>query len=122
MHAEPGTMGGSEPGGTTAQNEESMQDTSLIPGESAGQGGLPASAHAAQAQSPAGAGPFPSFHGRTVSWVAVAIMVVGFLVGGVGLIAGGHGGPIWWMFWTGGGIAVLGLLVSLATNMFEDWY
>ena len=31
------------------------------------------------------------FHGRRVSWVEVSIMLAGFVVGGVGLIAG----PTW---------------------------
>jgi hypothetical protein len=56
-----------------------------------------------------------------VSWVAVGIIAVGFIVGGLALVFG-HGGPIWWLFWVGAGLAALGLLVSVATNMFEDWY
>ena len=48
-------------------------------------------------------------------------MTVGFVVGGLGLILG-HGGPTWWAFWTGAGVAVLGLFLALATNTFEDWY
>ncbi len=122
MHSDPGTMGGQETGNATSQSEARMQDTSVVPGESAGPGSLPASAQPASAHSASTAGPYPSFHGRTVSWVAVAIMVVGFVVGGLGLVLGGHGGPVWWLFWAGAGVAVLGLLVSLATNMFEDWY
>jgi hypothetical protein len=54
-------------------------------------------------------------------WVAVGIMVAGFIVGGLALLLG-SGGPIWWLFWAGVGITALGLLISLATNMFEDWY
>ncbi len=67
------------------------------------------------------AGPYPAFHGRKVSWVAVALVMAGFLVGGLAMIFG-TGGPIWWLFWTGVGVAVLGLLVAIATNIFEDWY
>jgi len=48
-------------------------------------------------------------------------MAIGFIIGGLGLILG-RGGPTWWAVWVGGGVAVLGLLVALATNMFEDWY
>jgi hypothetical protein len=66
-------------------------------------------------------GPFPPFHGRTVSWVAVSIVMVGFLVGGVGLMFG-SAGPTWWLFWTGVGVSVLGLLLAAAANIFEDWY
>jgi hypothetical protein len=66
-------------------------------------------------------GPHPSFHGRRVSWVAVSIITAGFLIGGLALIFGHHG-PTWWLFWIGAGAAVLGILLTLATNTFEDWY
>ena len=110
---EPSGMGGAAFGSVTSQSGEAMQDTSVAHGGPGGHAPVPAG--------PAAAGPYPSYHGRTVSWVAVAIMVVGFVVGGLALIFG-HGGPIWWLFWVGSGVAVLGLLVALATNMFEDWY
>ena len=113
--SESGTAGDSAFGSGTSQSEAVMHDTSVVPGGPTGQGGI-----TAPGQSPA-AGPHPSYHGRTVSWVAVAIMVVGFIVGGLAMVFG-HGGPIWWLFWVGAGVAVLGLLLSLATNMFEDWY
>ncbi|HEY5989850.1 MAG TPA: hypothetical protein VIV12_26230 [Streptosporangiaceae bacterium] len=67
---------------------------------------------------PAGAVTPQPFHGRAVSWVAVSIIMVAFLVGGVGLIIG----PAWWLFWTGVGIATVGALLALATDIFEDWY
>jgi hypothetical protein len=63
----------------------------------------------------------PSFHGRAVSWFAVSTIMAGFLVGGLALMLG-DGGPVWWLFWTGAGLAVAGLLLSVATNTFEDWY
>lgn len=63
----------------------------------------------------------PSFHGRPVSWAAVSIITVGFVVGGLAMIVGHHG-PTWWLFWVGAALAVVGLLISLATNTFEDWY
>jgi hypothetical protein len=63
----------------------------------------------------------PSFHGRTVSWVAVGIIMAGFLTSGLGMIFGHHG-PIWWLFWVGAALAAAGLLISFATNTFEDWY
>ena len=63
----------------------------------------------------------PSFHGRTVSWVAVSIIVTGFVAGSLGMLFGHHG-PIWWLFWVGAALAAAGLLMSLATNTFEDWY
>lgn len=88
---EPGTVGGSLPDSTTV-NE----------------------AHG-------GGAAHPSFHGRTVSWVAVSIIMVGFLVGGLAMMVGNHG-PTWWLFWLGVALAVVGLLISFATNTFEDWY
>jgi hypothetical protein len=60
----------------------------------------------------------PPFHGRAVSWVAVSIIVVGFLVGGLGLVFG----PTWVAFWIGLGLAVVGGLLALSTNIFDDWY
>jgi len=60
----------------------------------------------------------PPFHGRAVSWVAVSIIMVGFLVGGLGLVFG----PTWVAFWIGLGLAVVGGLLALATNIFNDWY
>jgi hypothetical protein len=58
------------------------------------------------------------FHGRAVSWVAVSIVMAGFVVGGLGLVIG----PSWVAFWVGVGMAVVGGLLALATNIFEDWY
>ncbi|HET9893611.1 MAG TPA: hypothetical protein VFQ44_01510 [Streptosporangiaceae bacterium] len=93
---------------------------SARPAASSGAGTEPG-AVAPAAQSASQLGPFPPFHGRRVSWVAVSIVVVGFLIGGLALVFGHHG-PIWWLFWTGTGVAVLGLLITFATNTFEDWY
>ena len=74
------------------------------------------------AQRPAHESPVhPSYHGRAVSWVAVSIVMAGFLVGGAGLVFG-SGGPTWWLFWLGTGLAALGVLLSIATNTFDDWY
>ena len=58
------------------------------------------------------------FHGRPVSWVAVSIIMAGFLVGGLGLVFG----PTWWLFWAGLGAAIVGGLLALGTHIFEDWY
>jgi hypothetical protein len=60
----------------------------------------------------------PPFHGRAVSWVAVSIVMAGFAAGGLGLVFG----PSWVAFWVGVGMAVVGGLLALATNIFEDWY
>ena len=62
-----------------------------------------------------------TFHGRTVSWVAVSAVMVGFLIGALALVFG-KGGPTWWLFWTGAGLAVVGGLLAMATDIFEDWY
>jgi hypothetical protein len=59
-----------------------------------------------------------AFHGRPVSWVAVGSIMAGFLTGGLGLILG----PVWPAFWIGAGLAVLGVLLALSTNTFDDWY
>ena len=58
------------------------------------------------------------FHGRPVSWVAVSIIMAGFLVGGLGLVFG----PTWWLFWVGAGAAIVGGLLALGTRIFDDWY
>lgn len=61
---------------------------------------------------------FPTYHGRAVSWVAVTLILIGFVAGGLALVFG----PTWWLFWVSLGIAALGGLLGLATNIFEDWY
>ena len=63
-------------------------------------------------------GHYEPFHGRPVSWVAVSIIMVGFLIGGLALVFG----PTWWLFWTGLGLVVIGGLLAASTNIFEDWY
>ena len=59
-----------------------------------------------------------AFHGRPVSWVATCLIMAGFVVGGLALIFG----PTWPVFWVGVGIAVIGGLLALATDIFDDWY
>ena len=54
--------------------------------------------------------------GRLTSWIAVGIVVLGFLVGGFGLVLG----PEWWMFWTGAAIAVAGAAFGAATGIMND--
>jgi hypothetical protein len=61
---------------------------------------------------------FPTYHGRTVSWVAVTLILIGFVAGGLALVFG----PTWWLFWVSLGVAAIGGLLGLATNIFEDWY
>jgi hypothetical protein len=72
----------------------------------------------AQQQVPGDWEPPHPFHGRTVSWVAVSIVMVGFLAGGLALVFG----PAWWLFWVGLGVAAVGGLMAMAINIFEDWY
>ena len=61
---------------------------------------------------------FPSFHGRSVSWFAVSVIMAGFLIGGLSLVFG----PTWWLFWVSLGIAAVGGLMALANGIFDDWY
>jgi hypothetical protein len=58
------------------------------------------------------------FHGRPVSWVAVSLIMIAFLAGGLALVFG----PTWWLFWVSMGVAAVGVLTAMATNIFEDWY
>ena len=58
-----------------------------------------------------------AFHGRPVSWVAVSIIIAGFLLGGLSLVF-----TFWTGFWVGVGVVVVGALLAAGTNMFEDWY
>jgi hypothetical protein len=59
-----------------------------------------------------------SFHGRPVSWIAVGIIIVGFLVGGLAFASP----PTWWLVYTGGGIALLGFIIAGFARMNDDWY
>ncbi len=58
-------------------------------------------------------------HGRPASWVAVSIIIVGFIVGGIALVITGQA---WWLFWTGTGIVVIGCIVAAAARVLDDWY
>ena len=57
-------------------------------------------------------------HGRPASWVAVSIIIVGFVVGGIAMVPG----PTWWLFWTGAGIVVIGGIMAAAAHILDDWY
>jgi hypothetical protein len=61
---------------------------------------------------------FPHFSGRPVSWVAVSLIIAGFLIGGLSLVFG----PTWWLFWASLGLAAVGGLLALATGITDDWY
>ena len=57
--------------------------------------------------------------GSRKSWVAIAVITVGFIVGGVAMVP--H--PTWWAFWLGVGIAVVGcLMTAFAKTFTDDWY
>jgi hypothetical protein len=60
----------------------------------------------------------PSHHGRPVSWAAIAIIVVGFVIGGIALPIG----PTWWLFWVGTAVVVVGGILALSTHIMDDWY
>ncbi len=87
----------------------------VSPGSTAGAGqdsgtlvqAVPGSGHASEVH-----------HGRPVSWVAVSIIMAGFLAGGLGLVFG----PTWWLFWCGAAAVAVGGLLALGTHIFEDWY
>jgi hypothetical protein len=57
-------------------------------------------------------------HGKPISWVAITIIVIGFIVGGVAMVP--H--PTWWAFWLGAGIAAVGCIMTLFAKTFDDWY
>lgn len=57
-----------------------------------------------------------STRGRPVSWAVVAMVIIGFVAGGLGLILG----PAWWLFWAGAGLVVLGVIVGWVTGIMED--
>jgi hypothetical protein len=58
------------------------------------------------------------YHGRPSSWVAVSIIVVGFVIGGIALPIG----PNWVVFWIGVAIVVVGAVIGAATRIMDDWY
>jgi hypothetical protein len=60
------------------------------------------------------------FSGRRISWIGVIVTCVGFVVGGISFFLA----PVaWWLFWTGAGVAVVGLIILLSAKTFsEDWY
>jgi hypothetical protein len=57
-------------------------------------------------------------HGRPISWAVAAIIIVGFIVGGIALPVG----PVWWLFWAGAAIVVIGGIIGAAAHIMDDWY
>ena len=112
--ADPGTVESAARDSAAAGSEPAAgQQAGAVAGQASAEGEV-----AANAPLPSQLGPYEPFHGRRVSWIAVAIVMVGFVAGSLALIFG----PTGWLFWTGVGVAVLGLLIAVATNTFEDWY
>ena len=57
--------------------------------------------------------------GKPMSWVAIAVIVVGFVVGVPAMVP--H--MIWWLFWLAIGIVLVGcLMVAFAKTFHDDWY
>jgi hypothetical protein len=65
-----------------------------------------------------GPGVHETNHGRPASWVAVTIIMVAFVAGGLALMLG----PVWWLFWASAGLTVVGGLLGLGAHILDDWY
>lgn len=85
--------------------EQSASETMADTADPGMYGGGPSHAHEAQ-------------HGRPVSWAVTALVIVGFVVGGIALPIG----PVWWLFWTGAALVVIAVLMGAAVHIFDDWY
>jgi hypothetical protein len=60
-------------------------------------------------------------YGKPFSWIAIIVIVIGFVLGGLAMVVGGH--PTWWVFWLGAGIAMVGCIMTLFAHTFsDDWY
>lgn len=61
--------------------------------------------------------PYSNRHGgRPRSWLAVIVMIIGFGVSGVALCIG----PSWTTFWAGAGIVVVGGILALIVDIWND--
>jgi hypothetical protein len=58
------------------------------------------------------------YHGRPVSWVAVTIIIIGFIIGGIALPVG----PVWVLFWVGAALVVIGSIFAASVRIMDDWY
>jgi len=108
---EPGTMGGAPPESVSSGGAAAGAQT--VHGGPEVLGGSPAGTLA----QPGPTGEHEAFHGRPVSWVAVTLIIVGFVAGGLSIVF-----AAWPTFWVGAGIAAIGGLLAAFTNIFEDWY
>jgi hypothetical protein len=50
--------------------------------------------------------------------VAVTVIIIGFVIGGIALPVG----PNWVLFWVGAAIVVVGGIMGAATRIMDDWY
>lgn len=57
-----------------------------------------------------------SHAGRPKSWVAVSIIFIGFVIGGVAMVMG----PSWILFWAGAAVIVIGCAVAWAVDVMTD--
>jgi len=53
--------------------------------------------------------------GRPIAWVVVAVIITGTLVSGISLILAAP-----WLFWTGVGVVVLGIILGSTTHAMRD--
>jgi hypothetical protein len=57
--------------------------------------------------------------GRPISWVGTAVVIVGFVIGGIAFVPEPH----WIPFWIGAAIAIIGCFILLFSKaMTTDWY
>ncbi len=56
-----------------------------------------------------------STRGRPTSWAAVAVIITGFVVGGVGIVLASG-----WVAWIGVALIVIGGIFGLATGIMKD--
>ncbi|GAA0560003.1 HGxxPAAW family protein [Actinomadura livida] len=57
-----------------------------------------------------------SHAGRPKSWVAVSIIFIGFVIGGVGIVMG----PDWIVFGIGAAVTVIGGIIAMAVDIMTD--
>jgi hypothetical protein len=70
------------------------------------------------AKAPFGFDEAEAHHGRPTSWMVTTLIIIGFIVGGIGLCIG----PSWVLFWVGAAIVVIGGITGAAVHIFDDWY
>ena len=57
--------------------------------------------------------------GRPISWVGTAVVIIGFIIGGIAFVPAPH----WTIFWIGTAVAIVGCLILFFSKaMNTDWY